>query len=394
MRRLTLVYFGGGGGHRATAKALVESIRRQRRPWQVELADLDEVLEPIDLLYQATGIHSKSVYNWALCHGFTFASGPCLASLHAWIRWMHIPAVHLFRKLWRQSRPDLVVSLIPHYNRALYESLRVERPGTPFVTLLTDFADYPPRFWFEPQDQHFICGTSEAVEQAATLCSPNSRIWRVSGMVLHPCFNDDGHVDRAVERRRLGLDPDLPTGLAFYGGYGCTRMLYIARRLAESRVQMIFLCGRNARLAARLRNLSLPYPASVHEFTDRVPFYMGLSDFFVGKPGPGALSEALAMRLPVIVESNFNTLAQERFNARWIRQRQLGFAIPSFRELPAAIEELLNPAVYRNIQQRIARIKNTAVYEIPEVLEHILDGRPMNPIDAPILRNRVGELHT
>jgi hypothetical protein len=47
--------------------------------------------------------------------------------------------------------------VIPHLNRALYESLRAEFPETPFVTLITDLADYPPHFWFEPQDQHFIC---------------------------------------------------------------------------------------------------------------------------------------------------------------------------------------------------------------------------------------------
>ena len=31
--------------------------------------------------------------------------------------------------------------------------------SSPFVTILTDFADYPPHFWIERQDQYFICGT-------------------------------------------------------------------------------------------------------------------------------------------------------------------------------------------------------------------------------------------
>ena len=362
---------------------MVESVRRQRRPWQVDLIDLDEVLEPIDPLYRASGIHAKSIYNWALCNGLTFASAPWLVCLHAWIRATHLPTVCLLRKRWRASRPDLVLSVIPHYNRALYESLQFEHRGTPFVTLLTDLADYPPRFWFEPQDQHFICGTPEAAEQAAALCSPNSLIWRVSGMVLHPSFHDNWRLDRAKERRRIGLDPHLPTGLALFGGYGSSRMLEIARRLADSRVQMIYICGRNAKLAERLRSLRLPYPAVVQEFTDQVPYFMALSDFFIGKPGPGSVSEALAMGLPVIVEANYNTMVHERFNARWIRRKQVGMVIRSFRDLPAAVNELLTPAVYRETRRRIAGIRNTAANEVLDVLHSIVAEAQAEVLEPP-----------
>ena len=45
-------------------------------------------------------------------------------------------------------------------------------------------------------------------------------------------------------------------------------------------------------------------PLFVEGFTAEMPYYMQLSDFFIGKPGPGSISEAIAMRLPVIVESN------------------------------------------------------------------------------------------
>ena len=44
-------------------------------------------------------------------------------------------------------------------------------------------------------------------------------------------------------------------------------------------------------------------PMFVEGFTKEVPYYMRLSDFFIGKPGPGSISEALAMKLPVLVET-------------------------------------------------------------------------------------------
>ena len=51
------------------------------------------------------------------------------------------------KRYWRKTAPDLVVSLIPNFNRMMYEGLETAKLGTPYVTILTDFADYPPEFW-------------------------------------------------------------------------------------------------------------------------------------------------------------------------------------------------------------------------------------------------------
>ena len=59
-------------------------------------------------------------------------------------------------------------------------------------------------------------------------------------------------------------------------------------------------------------------------FTTSVNYYMQLADFFIGKPGPGSVSEALAMQLPVIVECNAWTLPQERYNAEWVVEKEVG----------------------------------------------------------------------
>ena len=68
---------------------------------------------------------------------------------------------------------------------------------------------------------------------------------------------------------------------------------------------------------------------------------MLLSDFFIGKPGPGSVSEAVAMRLPVIVERNAWTLPQERYNAEWILEKQVGLVVRGPHQIPAAVKELL-----------------------------------------------------
>jgi hypothetical protein len=51
---------------------------------------------------------------------------------------------------------------------------------------------------------------------------------------------------------------------------------------------------------------------------------MELSDFFIGKPGPGSISEALAKKLPVIVQRNAWTMAHELYNTRWVEELGAG----------------------------------------------------------------------
>ena len=104
-----------------------------------------------------------------------------------------------------------------------------------------------------------------------------------------------------------------------------------------------------------------------------------LADFFTGKPGPGSISEALAMRLPAIVERNPWTLAHERYNADWIVVQQFGMVVNNFSHLGEAVAELLSPAHYERYRANVAALPNSAVYEIPELLAKVLDGVALAP---------------
>jgi UDP-N-acetylglucosamine:LPS N-acetylglucosamine transferase len=290
--------------------------------------------------------------------------------MHGVIRLYHEPTVRLLTSHWKDTHPDLVVSLVPNFNRAMYQSLRAALPKVPYVTILTDFADYPPHFWMEAgQEQYFICGTEKAVQQARSLGHADDRIYSASGMILRPRFYEPVNVDRGRERERLGLDPSLSTGLVLFGGQGSKIMLEISRRLADT--QLIFICGRNAKLAERLKALPSKAPPFIEGFTQEVPYYMALSDFFIGKPGPGSISEAVAMKLPVIVERNAWTLPQERYNAEWVRERHAGMVVKSFSGIEESVKELL--ASLDSYRESVARIENRAVFEIPEMLAEILE---------------------
>ena len=132
------------------------------------------------------------------------------------------------------------------------------------------------------------------------------------------------------------------------------------------------ICGRNDKLADRLRALKLDIPMHVEGFTSEIPSFMHLSDFLIGKPGPGSISEAIAMKLPVIVELNAFTLPQERYNTEWVQQHEVGVVLSNFRSIAEAVGKLIEPATLRQYQANAAAIQNRAVYEIPQILDQIL----------------------
>jgi len=304
--------------------------------------------------------------------GWTLGSAQLMVGMHAVIRLFHRRQVRMLEDFWKTSRPDLVVSLVPNFDRALGESLARSLPRVPLVTILTDLADYPPHFWMERQPQHFICGTEKAVAQAVAMGHPADRIHRVSGMILSPRFYEIAPLtsaERARAREGLGFDPGAPVGLVLFGGQGSSVMIEIARRLPGR--QLLLICGHNQDLRRKLGAMPHQAPLLVEGFTREIPRYMQLADYFIGKPGPGSISEAVAMRLPVIVERNLFTLPQERYNAEWVREQGVGIVLPDFRRIAHAVDELLEPAAYARFRAATERRHNRAVFEIPDILEKI-----------------------
>jgi len=379
-RLIHLIFFDAGGGHRNAATALQVEIAREGLPLEVALINLQELLDPLDILRKYAGIRIEDMYNKMLRNGWTLGSPQLMRVLQLVVRINHAPTVRLLEKFWRETKPDMVVSLVPHFNRALRESYDKAFPGRPFVTVLTDLADYPKHFWIENQPQYLVCGTEHAVEQAREFGHKNGIVFQTSGMILHPRFYEPEPSDRIGERNKLGLDPDLPTGIVLFGGYGTSKMLHILRQINQSslQVQLIMICGRNEKLAQALRHEPSRIRIHVEGFTTQIPYFMALSDFFIGKPGPGSISEALSKRLPVIIDCNAWTLPQERYNARWVREKEVGIVVPNHKQTASAVAELLKPGELAQFRERAAGMHNRAIFEIPQIFEKILgNGTPL-----------------
>jgi 1,2-diacylglycerol 3-beta-galactosyltransferase len=375
MKKIHIVFHDAGGGHRNAAISLKAMIEAQKRPWQVELVQFQELTDRLDVLRRLTGIRIQEQYNVLLQNGWTLGSTYLLRVLQATIRLFHGPMVRLLKRFWQEHPADLLISVIPHFNREICESWSAVYPGRPFVTLITDLADFPPRFWIEPMKEQFVIGgTQKAAEQARAFGHDEAHIFQTSGMILRPDFYAEEEVDAIELRKELGLRADLPTAIVLFGGHGSKVMYDITERLdaANLPLQLILICGRNEVLAAKLRARQWKIPVQVIGFTKEIHKLMRAADFMIGKPGPGSIAEAMVRKLPVLIECNAWTLPQERYNTEWIREKQVGVVLPSFREIDAGLRELLDASNLARFRANAAAITNRAVFEIPEILETLL----------------------
>jgi len=369
------MFHDAGGGHRNAAFSLKSIIEQQNRPWQVELVQFQELTDRLDVLRRVTGIRIQEQYNTLLRNGWTLGATSLLRVLQMIIRILHRPAVRLLTKYFREHPADLLVSVIPHFNRLLHESWSAACPGKPFATLITDLADFPPRFWIEPiPEQYIIAGTEKAAEQARAIGHDEQHIFKTSGMIVRPEFYAQENVDPRELRKQMGLREDLPTAIVLFGGYGSGVMYQIAQRLDRENVpvQLILICGRNEKLAAKFRAGSWKFPIHVVGFTKEIHRLMCAADFMIGKPGPGSIAEAMLRYLPVLIECNAWTLPQERYNAEWVKEKEVGIVLDNFRSVADGVRKIVEPATLSRLKNNVKALNNQALFEIPEILAGLM----------------------
>jgi UDP-N-acetylglucosamine:LPS N-acetylglucosamine transferase len=397
MKKIHVVFHDGGGGHRNAALALQTIASQQGRPWQVELMQFQDLTDRLDVLRKLTGIRIQQQYNIMLQNGWTLGSKYLLRVIQFTIRLFHDPMVRLLAEFWREHPADLLVSVIPHFNREISESWSAVYPGRPFVTLITDLADYPPRFWIEPiKEQYVIAGTERAVEQARAFGHDEAHIFQASGMILRPDFYVEENVDGAALRGQMGLKPGVPTAIVLFGGHGSKAMFYLTERLSAANLplQLILICGRNEELASKLRAQKWNMPVHVVGFTKEVHNLMRAADFLIGKPGPGSIAEAMVRKLPVLIECNAWTLPQERYNAQWVTEKRVGIVLDSFKDVVEGVRQMLEPVRLAELRKNVAALNNRAIFEIPEVLAKLLGSEdkvnlPAAPASQPDRNHRL-----
>ena len=338
-RRKTLLVLSskGGGGHISASLTLKKLLEKE--------FDI-HVIYPIDQL-RIWGISSgEQLYNSMLQDG--------------WTRSMNFIVRHVAPRLFRSRehkleniihssiesyQPDLVISLIPFVNYPASEAARKKQ--IPYLLVTTD---NDLRHWvlglekLRHPDFKVTIGSDLATSRELLLEKkiPETAIETI-GLPLRPEFIMTK--DEKKIREEFAISDDKPVILIMMGGAGASKAYDYAKKIGQIDLSshLIVIMGRNEKMRKDLEKVVL-HPSNsmtILGFTDRVADLMAISHVIITKPGPGTICEAIAMKLPILVDNTDKLLFWERINVELVLRYGIGEPITHPAEIPYLIETYL-----------------------------------------------------
>jgi processive 1,2-diacylglycerol beta-glucosyltransferase len=319
----------GGGGHIAAANTLQSLVGEEY--------DL-KMVYPINQL-RIWGVPScEQFYNMML--------------RKSWIRSMNFIVRHLAPPIFRSRLgkiekiissyintydPDLIISLIPFVNYPASEAARKKEIPYLLVTTDNDLRNWAFELERLKHPQFKVTIGSDLPTTRDVLLKkniPESAIETI-GLPLRPDFI--AQKDQEKLREEFSLPQDKAIILIMMGGAGSETAYEYTKKIGEMDLgaHLIVIAGRNKKLKKELEEVKL-HPSNsltVFGFTDRVSDIMAVSDVIITKPGPGTINEAIAMKLPILIDNTDISLFWERANVDMVMKYGVGQRIREFSQV-------------------------------------------------------------
>ncbi|MBO0707565.1 MAG: hypothetical protein J2P43_05360 [Candidatus Dormibacteraeota bacterium] len=351
-----LLFSDTGGGHRAAARALADAIRLTRPGTEVEFFD-PLIGHGPPVVRRLAGLYPSIIQRARP------AWGPIYYSSNTRPAWAMLRTTfggrvrEIVLQEIRRLRPDLVISVHPLVNHETAAAIMAgPQPRPTFVTVVTDLVELH-RGWGSRRADLIVVPTQAARQQMLRRGIRADRL-RVVGLPVGLDFHPPAPGESQQARMAMGLQPERPTFLLAAGGEGSGGLLrqVVALCGRENPWQVIAVCGRNQTVRNRILEQKLHTPARVLGFVDNMPVLMRASDLVVGKAGPGAIAEALATGVPLILTTYLP--GQETPNVGYVLSRGVGLYVPKAERLPVVVRRLLadDSAELRRMARRAAGI--------------------------------------
>ena len=355
--KVLILFSDTGGGHRAAARALTDALKLLDPTCIVTVADPligqgPTVVRRLASLYSPVIQRSRAAWG-AVYH--TSNTRPAFAAIRA----VFGPGVrNAVSDLLQTHDPDVVLSVHPLLNHISHQAIRKSGRPRALMTVITDLVDFH-RGWTFSQADLVIAPTDLARKVALRRRVPADRI-KLLGLPVDLRFRPPAPGEKQALRRRFGLDERRFTVLVMGGAAGVGHLTQQVRVLAWEpyQWQLVVVAGRNEKLRRRLEELRFATPTLVLGFVDYMPELMRACDMVVTKAGPGAIAEALATGLPLIITGflpgqetpNVDYVVDSGFGAYAPKDsdlldevRVLAEGGPTWREMSRKAEELAHP---------------------------------------------------
>ena len=343
--RILFLFSDTGGGHRAAAQAIDRALRALPGGDAIETHHVDAFASSWFPLREGVASYGTML---------KVQPSPYPAIYHLTngrtrfrvISELGMPFVRRsFRRMLAATRPDIVVSVHPLLNtfaRRLIQSMRIDAS---LVTVITDLVTIHHSWTAGAAADDYVVPSPEA----GALCIERGiRPSRVHDLGLPIREGFTPREDTAAEARAtVGLDPARSTLLVMGGGEGGGRLKHLLAAIAPTvranGLQLVVITGRNEHLRRHLIDVAGDFGpgARICGFVDNVADYMRAADLLLTKAGPGAIAEASAVGLPVVLYEYIS--GQEKGNLEYVRSRGAGVVALDDASVIAALERLFSP---------------------------------------------------
>jgi len=342
--KILIISSDTGGGHRSAAQSLADGLEKF---WHGDSSTV-RIIRAVEESHHITG-RMVAGYNWLLRHR------------QHWMKYLYW-AVNKFRPETREFFhrrcmgfvrshfdkwcPHVVVSVHPltqHiFGRVLRELNLIGQ--IPLVTIVTDPCYGFWRGWACDDVSLYLVANEDARQQLIDYGVLPEKI-KISGLPLHPKFTEPDESVAQQARKAFGLDPNKFTVFVNAGWAGGGNIPKIFKELVngELDVQAIFLAGKNEELRREAEEIAkqATFPVKVIGYSDEVEKLMHSANVMISKLGGLTTFEALACRVPIIMDATTPPMPQEAGTASLLNRRGAGILLDRTHDIVPTVRSLL-----------------------------------------------------
>ncbi|MBS3957391.1 MAG: glycosyltransferase [Clostridiales bacterium] len=307
-QRVLVLSASFGGGHWSAARAVQEYLATHHGDSvEVKVIDFFEEFVP-SLNVLAKFAYQQSIQFLPVAYGTFFDLSnklPANPVVHE-LRIMGLARAAEFIDSWD---PDAVVSTFPVAGGVVAD-LKETRPIVS-ATVITDFGAH--RTWLHPATDLYFVACSEVRDDLVARGIAHERVV-VSGIPIRERFAEQA--GKSAARASLGLAEEFTVMLAPIAG-GTSDAVSLASALKDLGVQVLAVAGSSERLKKRLDAVARGGSrVRVFGYVEDINRVMQAADILVGKAGGLTVSEALALKLPLLI---YNPVpGQELYNVDFL----------------------------------------------------------------------------
>ncbi|WP_052339795.1 MGDG synthase family glycosyltransferase [Gorillibacterium massiliense] len=358
-----------GDGHIQAASAIKQAAKLHDPEVDAEVVNFSVVTHP-KLHNVGKYCYTQWITKFPLMYGYLFQKTRDENAFSHLFKKLKFYTLSRLVRLLEDVRPDVIVSTFPGAAAGISMLKENGLTDLPTVTVITDHTDHS--YWLHPYTDRYIVASGHVRDALIRHGVPFEQI-SVTGIPIRSQFS--AKLNRDALRAKHNLDPSVPVVLVMGGGFGliakeCFSTLFSDDILKT--MQFIIICGRNEKLRLQLEADTAPYRdrITLKGYVDDIHEWMALADLAITKPGGLTSSEAIALKLPMLLYKPLP--GQEKDNASYLIKEGVALEAKSDTELVGHLQALLkNPDSLIQLKENAARLENSqAAYLALDAILH------------------------